>query len=127
MKRITLNGAWQFKALEESKWQKGIVPGSLYADLMENGLLDDPYYRDNEDKTRDLCEKDYEYRRVFQVDESFLKADKILLKADGLDTLCEIYINSQLIAKTDNMHIRYEFDIKEQLSLGENDIHFLFR
>lgn len=35
----------------------------------------------------------------------------------GLDTIAEIFINDQLIGKSDNMFVKYKFDIKEHLNV----------
>ena len=52
-----------------------------------------------------------------------LSCSKVILRCEGLDTLTDIRINGQLIASTNNMHRTYEFDVKDVLKEGENDIH----
>ena len=37
----------------------GNIPGSLYSFLLENKLMDDPFYRDNELKALELASHDY--------------------------------------------------------------------
>lgn len=44
----------------------------------------------------------------------------------GLDTVSQIYINQRFIGRTDNMFIRYKFDIKPYLIPGINEILILF-
>lgn len=122
---INLNGIWKFKNINDTKYMDAAVPGSMYADLLKLGKLDDPYYRDNEDDARKLSDFDYEYTRSFAVDD--LGYENILLVCDGLDTLSEIYINDILVAKTKNMHRGYEFDIKSLIKEGENTIKIIFR
>ena len=122
---INLNGIWKFKNINDTKYMDATVPGSMYADLLKLGKLDDPYYRDNEDDARKLSDFDYEYTRSFVVDN--LGYENILLVCDGLDTLSEIYINDTLVAKTKNMHRGYEFDIKSLIKEGENTIKIIFR
>ncbi|MFC5528741.1 beta-mannosidase [Cohnella yongneupensis] len=127
MNRFYLNGEWEFKQATEHRWLSGQVPGSVVADLLNLGLLEDPFYRDNEKHTIELAKHDYEYRRKFEADEALLGQDKVLLVCEGLDTLAEVTINGHLIASTDNMHRTYEFDVKSYIRLGENDIHIMFR
>ena len=124
---IDLNGAWQFKATDEDTWMDARVPGIVHSDLMRAGRLEDPFYRDNEFKAQWVEKKEWEYRRTFQVDESFLAHDKIVLDCRGLDTIAEIYLNGALVAKTQNMFIEYEFDVKRWLRVGANEIHIVFR
>ena len=45
---------------------------------------------------------------------------------EGLDTISKVYINKHFIGNTDNMFIRYKFNIKPFLRLGENSITISF-
>ena len=47
MKTIDLNGLWVLQDCNGKCWNSHI-PGSVYSTLLENGAMDDPYYRDNE-------------------------------------------------------------------------------
>ncbi len=49
MKRIDLNQKWKMKKAGTDEYIPAAVPGSVYNDLINAGLMDDPYYRDNED------------------------------------------------------------------------------
>src|SRR5699024_1393298 len=81
-----------------------------------------PFYRDNEDQAIAIAEKDYEYIRAFDLEKAFLDQDKVVLKCGGLDTLATIYINDTEVASTNNMHRTYEFDVKDLLRVGSNEI-----
>jgi beta-mannosidase len=124
---IDLNGAWKFKATDETEWLDAIVPGTVQQDLLRTGRLKDPYYRDNELDAQWVEKKEWEYERTFTVDEAFLKKDKIVLDCRGLDVICELYLNNTLIAKTQNMFIEYEFDVKQHLRKGSNTLRAVFR
>ncbi|MBO4431903.1 MAG: glycoside hydrolase family 2 protein, partial [Clostridia bacterium] len=85
MKRILLNGTWK---LSGNGYEcTGTVPGSVYSILLENKLMDDPYYRENESKALEIAEHDYAFTRSFFCDNTYETA---LLFCDGLDTLCDI-------------------------------------
>lgn len=99
------------------------IPGSVYSFLLNNNLMDDPYYRDNELEALELLDNDFVFTRKFNIEK--LDYDTILC-CDGLDTLCDIYINDKYIAHTDNMHRSYEFDITSSLIEGENVIKLIF-
>ncbi len=107
-------------------WVEARVPGSVFSDLLREGLMEDPFYRDNEDKTLELSYNDYEFTREFNITPDMFKKDGILLYCEGLDTLTEIKVNGRLLAKTDNMHRSYEFDVKSFLKEGSNSIHITF-
>lgn len=118
----SLNGIWKMRGEEASEWIDATVPGSVMNDLLINKKIDDPFYRDNGDQAIGIAEKDYEYINDFTLTEEFLLQDKIILCAEGLDTLTTIYINDTEVASTNNMHRTYEFDVKDFLKIGENQI-----
>jgi beta-mannosidase len=49
------------------------------------------------------------------------------LLANGIDTVSSVYINDQLIGKTDNQFVRYVFDVKKVLKSGQNTIRLAFQ
>ena len=58
--------------------------------------------------------------------QKLLEAQEIELVCFGLDTLTEIYMNGELLAKTDNMHRTWRFSVKEMLKAGTNHIQIRF-
>lgn len=124
---LNLNGKWQMKRTDEATWIDATVPGSVYNDLLQAKKIQDPFYRDNEYKTLELSNYDYEYTRSFTVENKALEYEKIFLFCEGLDTLSEIFINGISIISTNNMHRQYEIDIKALLIIGENKIHVVFK
>lgn len=126
MKKQCLNGSWSMKRTAEQSWIPAVVPGSMYNDLLTAGLMEDPFYRDNEEKALELSSFDYEYVRQFTPEPALLRCDRILLHCEGLDTLAHITLNGQKLASTDNMHRTYEFNVKGLLKEGENTLHIVF-
>lgn len=59
------------------------------------------------------------------MDPELLGCDKVVLLCEGLDTLAEIKINDRFVACTDNMHRTYEFEVKDLLHEGQNNIHVI--
>jgi len=123
---INLNGNWLLKDTQKGEWLKASVPGTVFSALRENGLAPDPYYRDNEDAIQELFINDYEYKREFQVTDSDLKEDEIVLVCEGIDTLADIYMNGNRIAHTENMHRTYRLDVRDHLVAGTNEIRVVF-
>lgn len=122
MKKINLNGVWNMTGNGFNC--DGAIPGSVYSFLLNNGLMEDPYYRQNELKALQLAEYDYTFNRNFDFDTS-IKAP-VLLCCDGLDTICDIFLNGKKVAHTENMHRSYEFDITGLLK-EKNEISLTFR
>ena len=121
MKKILLDGFWKLKG--GGYECEGTVPGSVLSALIENGIIDDPYYRDNEDWCFDLLNESYEFSRDFNVADV---RNELFLCCEGLDTLANIYINENYIASTKNMHRAYRFDVSPFIKPGENSISIKF-
>ena len=117
---------WQMRELGSTAWQEAVVPGTVYTDLLRNGKMEDPFWKDNEDKICALMEKDYEYRCRFTLLPGMLKNHRVVLHFDGLDTLAEIYVNQTYAGKAYNMHRIWEFDVKDLLQEGENELQVIF-
>ena len=126
MKIISLNGDWRMKSAEETAWHPARVPGTVYTDLLREGLMEDPFWRENEGAAFALMEKDWEYARSFSVSAEDLRADAVLLRCEGLDTLAHVYLNGRKVADADNMHRTWEWDALPFLREGENEIRILF-
>lgn len=121
MTELSLNGIWQIKGAGFEC--EGVIPGSVYSFLLENKLMEDPFYRQNELEAQKLLDNEFVFSRKFDFKST---GDRVLLHCDGLDTLCDIYINGEHVAYTDNMHRTYEFDVTELLKDGENEIRIVF-
>jgi beta-mannosidase len=102
------------------------VPGSVYHDLLINKKMEDPFWRNNEDKAFALMEHDWEYICVFKPDPAIMAGSRVLLRCDGLDTLADLYLNGVLIGAADNMHRVWEFEIKKLLRREENSLRIVF-
>lgn len=126
MKVITLNGEWELRG-NRFKNVKASVPGCVHTDLLDNDLIEDPYYRDNEESLMYIGESDWLYRRVFKVTKADLSDEVVELVCQGLDTFADIVINGQAISSTDNMFRSYRFDVKPYIYEGLNTIEITFR
>jgi len=58
---------WEFRE-QGSEWLPATVPGFVHLDLYDNGLIEDPFYRDNENKLQWIEEKSWEYKAEFNLD-----------------------------------------------------------
>ena len=113
--RITLNGTWNWCDMESKEWHKGTVPGTVLTDMMDGGLIEDPYWRTNEYETRELSRRDYRYEREFEVPESFFREEEQCLVFEGLDTIADIYLNDELLLAVNDMHRTWRIDVKGKL------------
>ena len=124
MIRQILNKDWQMAPKGEAS-QPAVVPGTVYTDLLRNGNMPDPFWKDNEIQALSLMEKDYEYEVCFDAQKGLLAAEKILLRFDGLDTIADIFLNGRSIGNTYNMHRIWEFDVTGQIKETGNMLKVL--
>ena len=124
--QMNLGGAWRMREADSETWHSAHVPGSVYADLMADGTMPDPFWRENELDAFERMKKDYVYQRAFTVTEAQLAHAHVELVCKGLDTLAHVSLNGREIAFADNMHITWVWDVKEQLHAGENTLEIRF-
>ena len=124
--QVNLGGAWRMREADSETWHSAHVPGSVYADLMADGTMPDPFWRENELDAFERMKKDYVYQRAFTVTEAQLAHAHVELVCEGLDTLAHVSLNGCEIAFADNMHITWVWDVKEQLHAGENTLEIRF-
>ncbi len=123
MKKLLLNGSWTLEVSGLSEPPvPAQVPGSVYNDLLNAGKMPDPFYRDNEMQALALMEHDFSYTRTFFVPKDLFDCSEILLRCEGLDTVAEIRVNGATAGRADNMHRTWEYDVREYLKAGENEI-----
>lgn len=122
----TLSGKWDFRQFGTSEWLPATVPGGVHTDLLALGMIPDPFFGDNEKTVQWVTEIDWEYRKIFTASPELFTEQQVTLTCDGLDTLADLYINGEYLGHVDNMFRQWEFDVKDLLHSGENEliIHF---
>lgn len=127
MKKMDLCGCWELKRADWNEYITAEVPGTICTDLKRAGMLPDAYFGLNSRLYEKAAEYDYWYRRSFTLNAKDLEYKNITLNCDGIDTLCDIYINNKLLVSVDNMHRLWRLDAKALLSAGENTIEILIK
>ena len=120
------DSTWQFTELGQNKWEKASVPGCVQMDLYYNGDIEDPYYRDNEEKLQWIGKKDWEYASTFQVTEDILRHKNVELDFKGLDTYADVYLNGSFILSANNFFRSWKVDCKKFLKVGKNRLRIVF-
>jgi beta-mannosidase len=100
------------------------VPGEVHVDLMNAGLIPDPFDGDNESLLAWIGRTDWIYRAAFDwVDSGHTRTDLVV---EGLDTVAKITLNGRDVARTENQHRSYRFDVSELLVAGHNQLQVAF-
>lgn len=123
---ISLNQGWEFSESGTDAWMPATVPGTVHADLLANGVIDDPHYRLNEYDVQWIENKDWIYKTIFKVDDNLLHFNVVELIFEGLDTYTDIYLNNNHILETDNMYIAHKINVKDNLKAGDNELRVVF-
>ncbi len=120
---IDLNGEWAVRGAHfASVGLTARIPGCIHEDLLRQGLVEDPFYRDNEKKLQWIGREDWVFSRRFEVDASILHEDCVDLVCEGIDTIATVSLNGVVVGKTENMHRCYRFDLRSSLRPGENTL-----
>ena len=123
---IPLNAGWQFREAGKDQWRAATVPGCVHTDLLASNLIDDPFYRDNEQKQQWIGKTDWDYETHFNVATATRQREHIDLVFEGLDTYADVYLNDTLILKADNMFRTWRVDAKAALKTGDNILRVRF-
>ena len=123
---VVLKNGWQFRQEKTVKWNAATVPGEVHTDLLNNKLIPDPFFRDNEKKLQWIEKKNWEYKTSFQVTPETLKKKNAALVFDGLDTYATVYLNGKQILKANNMFRQWRVDVKKYLNPGTNKLVVVF-
>lgn len=123
---VSLCDGWKMRRADETQWLPATVPGSVYADLLSNGKMDDPYDRDNETAANHLMDYGWVYEKTFSCPANARDAREVFLRFEGLDTAALIELNGSSLGRAENMHRVYEFDVTKALRDGENRLTISF-
>jgi beta-mannosidase len=145
---VDLNKGWQFRIAPDSSlnhvegvtpdvdqatlqrvgnWTPAEVPGCVQTDLLQNKIIPDPFYRENEKTLQWIGQEDWQYQTSFDVPASTLARKHIELVFNGLDTYATVSLNGQAVLRADNMFRTWRVDAKAYLKAGSNTVQIVFR
>jgi beta-mannosidase len=102
------------------------VPGGIYSDLMRSGVLEDVFAGFNDREYKWVARTNWTYYTTFQVKEDVTNRSTINLVLEGCDTFATILINGVDVGTTENMFVRYIFDVTGQLKVVQFKHYNLF-
>ncbi len=123
---IPLNQDWRFKNVKADQWNPATVPGVVHLDLLDNGIIKDPYEGNNELSQRWIEFEDWEYSTTIIADQKLMNQAHIELVFEGLDTYATILINGKEVLATDNMFKEWSVELKPHLNIGSNELKVIF-
>ena len=96
-----LHSGWTVRAADVGPVPAS-VPGCVHTDLLDAGLIPDPYVDDNEVGLAWIGRSEWVYETTFDFAEG--GHDRVDLVADGLDTVATVSLNGVELGRTANMH-----------------------
>jgi beta-mannosidase len=121
--------SWSFQYKDKN--YSAEVPGVIHTDLMRHRLIEDPFYRNNEQKVQWVSEKEWVYTTQFHVGD-LKKFEHRRLVFEGLDTYAEVYLNGVLLESeegktmTNNMFRAWRFPLDTVLRDSNNVLKIKF-
>ncbi len=94
------------------------VPGSIYQDLMREGIIPDPYFERNSMLCEWVKDRFWVYRTVLWVEKK-AENEKVLLRFAGLDYHAHIFLDQTKLGEHENMFTPAVFDITDMVRYGE--------
>jgi beta-mannosidase len=133
LERRLLNSHWNFREFSRDgfpphrhlPWLPAQVPGSVFLDLIDGGVIPNPFERFYERDVEWVDNAAWEYETKFDV--TNLTSAHRYLKFYGLDTIATIELNGTVLGSTDNMYIPHEFSVDGVLVEGENVLRVIFQ
>ncbi|MGC4233721.1 MAG: hypothetical protein QM594_12140 [Niabella sp.] len=121
-----LHENWKFKQVRLTNWYTATIPGVVHSDLLNNGIIEEPYFRINERGLQWIEKEDWVYETNFKVDEAIWNRNNIRISFEGLDTYADVYLNDKKIITADNMFRSWSADIKSLLKKDSNVLKVYF-
>lgn len=127
IRHLQLHQNWVFRKKGDEKWLPATVPGSVHTDLLSNGKIPDPFFRQQYLESQWVENEEWEYSCRFVIDKEFLERDQVELVFEGLDTFANVSLNNIPVLRACNMYREWNAEVKAHLKEGENTllVHFL--
>ncbi|MGW2477713.1 glycoside hydrolase family 2 protein [Streptomyces sp. NPDC001665] len=106
--------------LREAARLPATVPGCVHTDLLDAGLIPDPFVDLNEKEVAWVGRADWSYRTGLTATADATGHERTDLVFDGLDTVAEVRLDGRLLGTTRNMHRSYRYDITGRTDPGRD-------
>lgn len=130
--RIHLSTGWRYKSINDSatkfsstnSWQPSRpLPTEIHLDLMNNGVIANPFLAKNEEAVQWVGEQTWLYETTFEIPEQHHIFRSHLAHAvlvfEGLDTFATVKLNGREILRSDNMFVSHRVELREDMLVRE--------
>lgn len=118
---------WNFEigSMNNFKFYPAKVPGTIHTDLLQNKLISDPFFGNNEKELQWIENQDWSYTTTFAISKKELQNENCFIQFDGLDTYAEVFLNGSKILSANNMFRTWKVDVKKLLKVGEHNLLYV--
>lgn len=117
---------WTFRKASDSLAYPAKIPGTVHTDLLNNALIEDPFFGTNEKDLQWIENETWIYETGVTFTDNELKRKKARIVFGGLDTYARVYINDSEVLRASNMFRIWEKEVAEFLKPGNNTIKVVF-
>ncbi|KAK9320252.1 galactose-binding domain-like protein [Lipomyces orientalis] len=114
------------KELVTDKWtpcSHSRATTQIHPDLIDAGLIADPFVDLNEHTVQWVGEADWEYQTTFTYSSSVKFTDLVF---EGLDTFASVFLNDVKLLETQNMFHSHRIPVQNSLNDGHNTLRIYF-
>ncbi len=108
-----LAGTWEVRA-DGVDPLPAAVPGCVHVDLLNGGIIPDPFFDDNEKAVAWIGRTDWRYSRDVAWDGP--GHERVDLVFEGLDTVADVELGGVALGSSRNMHRGYRYDVTQLLA-----------
>ena len=105
---------------KEDGWLKANLPCDVHMPLIAANIIKEPLESDNYHQCEWIEEKSWWFKKVFTLNQEFLKGDVLELTLESLDAEADILLNGTYLGHQKSTFYPFTMDVKEYLRSGEN-------
>lgn len=117
---------WKFRQARLTNWYPATVPGVVHTDLLQNKIIEDPFFRLNERGLQWIDKEDWVYETCFTLAADMMRKENMELVFEGLDTYADVYLNDECILKADNMFRCWSIPVRQYIREENNILKVYF-
>ena len=121
-----LHEGWKFRQARLTNWYPATVPGVVHTDLLQNKIIEDPFFRLNERGLQWIDKEDWVYETCFTLAADMMRKENMELVFEGLDTYADVYLNDECILKADSMFRRWSIPVRQYIREENNILKVYF-
>ncbi|WP_338398949.1 beta-mannosidase [Persicobacter psychrovividus] len=125
--KMLLSQNWTLQQLGKEATYPSKVPSEVHLDLLNAGIIPDPFYGTNEDSVQWVSQQDWVYKTTFNLEDNWMDFEQIALTCEGLDTYAAVVLNGHQVITSKNMFVGHQADVKQYLKKGENKLEITFQ